>query len=132
MKIIKEIPEKNIIKVMPENLDDLWHLSNIIEKNNVVSAVTERRIEEKGDKLRADRGAKRRVYLGVKVEKVNFHEDTNRLRVSGKIIHGPDDVPLGAYHTIDIEPLTEVSIQKNWKRWDLQRLKEAENSAKKP
>jgi protein pelota len=97
MKIIKEIPEKNIIKVMPENLDDLWHLSNIIEKNNAVSAMTERRIEEKGDKLRADRGAKRRVYLGVKVEKVNFHEDTNRLRVSGKIIHGPDDVPLGAY-----------------------------------
>ena len=132
MKIIREVPEKNIIKVMPENLDDLWHLSNIIEKNNAVSAMTERRIEEKGDKLRADRGAKRRVYLGVKVEKVNFHEDTNRLRVSGKIIHGPDDVQLGAYHTIDIEPLTEVSIQKNWKRWDLQRLKEAEDSAKKP
>ena len=36
MKIIREIPEKNIIKVMPENLDDLWHLSNIIEKNNAV------------------------------------------------------------------------------------------------
>ncbi|WP_292460430.1 mRNA surveillance protein pelota [Methanothermococcus sp.] len=132
MKIIKEIPEKNIIKIIPENLDDLWHLYNIIEKNNVVSAITERRIEDKGDKLRADRGTKKRVYLGIKAEKINFHEDTNRLRISGKIIHGPDDIPLGSYHTIDIEPLTEVSIQKNWKRWDLERLKDAEDSAKKP
>ncbi|AEH06189.1 mRNA surveillance protein pelota [Methanothermococcus okinawensis] len=132
MKIIKEIPEKNIIKVMPENLDDLWHLYNIIEKNSAVSAMTERRVEDKGDKLRADRGAKKRVYLGIKAEKINFHEDTNRLRVSGKIIYGPDDIPLGSYHTIDIEPYTEVSIQKNWKRWDLERLKDAENSAKKP
>ncbi len=132
MKIIKEIPEKNIIKVMPENLDDLWHLSNIISPNNVVSAMTERRIEDKGDKIRADRGVKRKVYLGIKTEKINFDENTNRLRVSGKIIHGPDDVPIGAYHTIDIEPFTEVSIQKNWKRMDLQRLKEAEQSGKKP
>jgi len=132
MRIIKEIPEKNIIKVMPENLDDLWHLSNIILKNNAVSAMTERRTEDKGDKLRADRGTKRRVYLGVKAEKIKFDENTNRLRVSGPIIHGPEDIPIGSYHTIDIEPLKDVSIQKNWKKWDLQRLKDAENSAKKP
>jgi len=132
MKIIREIPEKNMIKIMPENLDDLWHLYNIIEKNNTVSALTERRVEDKGDRLRADRGAKKKVYLGIKAEKINFHEDTNRLRVSGKIIHGPEDVPLGAYHTIDIEPYTEVSIQKNWKKWDLERLKNAKEEAKKP
>lgn len=132
MRILKEIPEKNIIKVMPENLDDLWHLSHIISKYNVVFAVTERRVENKGDKLRADREAKKKVFLGIKAEKINFHEDTNRLRVSGKIIHAPDDVPIGSYHTIDMEPFTEVSIQKNWKKWDLERLKDAENSSKKP
>ncbi|MCS3901682.1 mRNA surveillance protein pelota [Methanococcus voltae] len=132
MKIINQIPEKNLIKLMPENLDDLWHLSNIIQYNNAVSALTERRTEDKGDKLRADRGVKKKVYLGVKAEKISFHEDTNRLRVSGKIIHCPDDIPIGAYHTIDIEPLSQVSIQKNWKPWDLKRLKEAENSSKNP
>jgi len=131
MKIL-ETSEKDTLKVIPENLDDLWHLYNIIEKDNIVWALTERRVEDKGDKLRADRGAKRKVYLGIKVEKVLFHEDTNRLRVSGRIVHGPDDIPLGAYHTIDIEPLTEVSIQKDWKRWDLERLKSAEESTKKP
>ncbi|ABO35888.1 cell division protein pelota [Methanococcus maripaludis C5] len=132
MKIIQEIPEKNIIKLIPENLDDLWHLSNIIQPYNAIYAVTERRTEDKGDKLRADRGTKRRVFLGIKAEKINFHEDFNRLRVSGKIIHAPDDIPIGSYHTIDIEPLLQVSVQKNWKKWDLVRLKEAEDSSKKP
>ncbi|WP_459201625.1 mRNA surveillance protein pelota [Methanococcus sp. CF] len=132
MKIIQEIPEKNIIKLIPENLDDLWHLSNIIQPFNAVYAVTERRTEDKGDKLRADRGTKRKVFLGIKAEKINFHEDFNRLRISGQIIHAPDDIPLGSYHTIDIEPLLQVSIQKNWKKWDIDRLKDAEDSSKKP
>ncbi|MBA2869352.1 mRNA surveillance protein pelota [Methanococcus maripaludis] len=132
MKIIQEIPEKNIIKLIPENLDDLWHLSHIIQPYNAIYALTERRTEDKGDKLRADRGIKRRVFLGIKAEKINFHEDFNRLRVSGKIIHAPDDIPIGSYHTIDIEPLLQVSVQKNWKKWDIDRLKEAEDSSKKP
>ncbi|AEK18977.1 mRNA surveillance protein pelota [Methanococcus maripaludis] len=132
MKIIQEIPERNIIKLIPENLDDLWHLSHIIQPYNAIYAVTERRTEDKGDKLRADRGTKRRVFLGIKAEKINFHEDFNRLRVSGKIIHAPDDIPIGSYHTIDIEPLLQVSVQKNWKKWDIERLKEAEDSSKKP
>ncbi|ABR54997.1 putative translation factor pelota [Methanococcus vannielii SB] len=132
MKIIQEIPEKNIIKVMPENLDDLWHLSHIVQAYNAVYSVTERRTEDKGDKLRADRGTKRRVFLGIKVEKVSFHEEVNRLRVSGKIIHAPEDIPIGSYHTLDIEPFTQISIQKNWKKWDLTRLKEAEESGKRP
>lgn len=131
MKIIQEIPERNIIKLIPENLDDLWHLSHIIQPYNAIYAVTERRTEDKGDKLRADRGTKRRVFLGIKAEKINFHEDFNRLRVSGKIIHAPDDIPIGSYHTIDIEPFLQVSVQKNWKKWDIERLKEAEDSSKK-
>jgi len=132
MKIIQEIPEKNIIKLMPENVDDLWHLSNIIQPYNAVYSVTERRTEDKGDKLRADRGTKKRVFLGIKAEKVSFHEDVNRLRISGKIIHAPEDIPIGSYHTIDIEPFNQVSVQKNWKKWDLTRLKEAEDSSKRP
>ncbi|MBW9223141.1 hypothetical protein KKP90_00885 [Methanothermococcus sp. SCGC AD-155-E23] len=62
MKIL-ETSEKDILKVIPENLDDLWHLYNIIEKDNIVWAMTERRIEDKGDKLRADRGAKKKIGL---------------------------------------------------------------------
>ncbi|MEO2117991.1 MAG: mRNA surveillance protein Pelota, partial [Methanocaldococcus sp.] len=38
MKIMEEIPQKNIIKLMPENLDDLWVLYNIIEEGDKVFA----------------------------------------------------------------------------------------------
>lgn len=62
MKIIEEIPQKNIIKLMPENLDDLWVLYNIIEEGDKIFAVTERRVQDKGDVIRADRGAKRKMF----------------------------------------------------------------------
>ncbi|WP_456471706.1 mRNA surveillance protein pelota [Methanocaldococcus sp.] len=132
MKIVEEIPQKDIIKVMPENLDDLWVLYNIIEEGDNIYAVTERRIQDKGDMIRADRGVKKKVFLGVNVKNVEFDENTKRIRVLGTIIHGPDDIPLGSFHTIEIKPFDEISIQKNWKKWQIERLNEALNSTKRP
>ncbi|MCQ6254401.1 mRNA surveillance protein pelota [Methanocaldococcus sp.] len=132
MKIVEEIPQKNIIKLMPENLDDLWVLYNIIEEGDKVFAVTERRVQDKGDVIRADRGVKRKMFLGLEVKNVEFDENLNRLRILGSIIHGPDDVPLGSHHTFEIKPFDELSIEKNWKKWQIDRIKEAIESSKKP
>ena len=132
MKIIEEIPQKNIIKLMPENLDDLWVLYNIIEEGDKVFAVTERRVQDKGDVIRADRGAKRKMFLGIEVKNVEFNENTKRVRILGTIIHAPDDVPLGSHHTIEIKPFDELSIEKNWKKWQIERINEAIESSKRP
>ncbi|ADG13517.1 mRNA surveillance protein pelota [Methanocaldococcus infernus] len=132
MKIVEEIPQKNIIKIMPENLDDLWVLYNIIEEDDVIYALTERRVQDKGDMIRADRGVKRKMFLGVKVKNVEFDENTKRVRVLGNIVHAPDDVPLGSFHTIEIKPFDEISIQKDWKRWQIERINEALESSKRP
>lgn len=132
MKIVEEIPQKNIIKLMPENLDDLWVLYNIIEEGDKVFAVTERRVQDKGDVIRADRGVKRKMFLGLEVKNVEFDENLNRLRILGSIIHGLDDVPLGSHHTFEIKPFDELSIEKNWKKWQIDRIKEAIESSKKP
>ena len=61
MKILHQDARSNEIKLMPETLDDLWHLYNLIDERDLVFATTFRRGEEKGDKLRPERADKVRM-----------------------------------------------------------------------
>ncbi|GAB4306387.1 MAG: mRNA surveillance protein pelota [Methanobacteriaceae archaeon] len=135
MQVIYEDLNKGIIELVPEILDDLWHLSHIIEKGDFLSSKTTRRIQDKsGEKIRSDRGIKKTFFLGIRVEDVNFHKYTGKLRATGIIEKGPEDlVPLGSHHTIELKLKNSVKIQKaKWSRWTLKRLKEAIKSSKKP
>jgi protein pelota len=127
VKVIFKDPKSGEIKLVPENLDDIWHLYNIIEEGDLVRAVTFRTSEdEKADKLRAKKAEKKKMKLGIRVEKVTFHEFSNRLRVQGIIEEGPQD--LGSYHTfnVDAEEMQPLSILKeHWRAYQLQRIDEA-------
>ena len=115
------------IKLIPENLEDLWHLKYIIEPGDIVFALT-KRISESSDKLRSDK-EKVTVRLGIRVEKVEFHRFANRLRITGVIVAGVED---SGYHTINITVGKELSIIKEWKEEQLRRIKEAEEAARRP
>jgi len=116
------------IKLIPENLDDLWHLKFVIEPGDVVFAWT-KRIRESSDKLRSDK-EKVTVRLGIEVERVEFHRFANRLRITGKIVAGVED---SGYHTINVPVGKEISvIKEEWKEEQLRRLKEAEEASKRP
>jgi len=126
MKIIFKDPKQGEIKLIAENLDDIWHLYNIIEEGDLIRAVMFRTDEQKDDKIRSKKAEKKRMKLGIRVEKINFHEFSDRLRIHGKIEEGPQD--LGSYHTfnIDAEKMEKFSIVKDmWKTYHLQRLEEA-------
>src|SRR3990172_3771220 len=107
------------ISLVTESLDDLWHLKYILEPDDLVYAFTKRRIEGATDKLRPEKEAKRTVRLGINVEKVEFHKFSNRLRIHGTIVDGID---AGAYHTINVEEGTDISIIKQWKSDQLERI----------
>jgi protein pelota len=69
---------------------------------------------------------KKRMKLGIRVEKLAFHEFSNRLRVQGVIEEGPQD--LGSYHTfnVDAEEMQPLSIVKErWQAHQLERIDEA-------
>ncbi|MCX9011164.1 MAG: mRNA surveillance protein pelota [Candidatus Methanoperedens sp.] len=117
------------ISLIPESLDDLWHLKYILEPKDIVYAFTKRRIEGATDKLRPEKADKKTVRIGIQVEKVEFHRFSNRLRVHGIIVDGID---LGAYHTLNIEEGMNISIVKKWKSDQLERIKEAEIAARRP
>lgn len=131
MKILKKElrGHQGEISVMVESLDDMWHLKYILEPNDLVFAFTKRRIEGATDKLRPEKADKKTVRLGISVEKVEFHRFSNRLRVHGTIVEGIDT---GAYHTTNIEEGTDISIIKNWKNDQIERIKEAEIAARRP
>ena len=134
MKVIFKDLKHGEIKLLPENLDDIWHLYNIIEIDDLVRAVTFRTTEDdKDDKIRSKKSEKKRMKLGITVSEVKFHEFSDRLRIHGTIVEGLQD--LGAYHTLNItgdsiEPLSIV--KKNWKYYQLKRIDEAVEQRNEP
>ncbi len=128
-----QIVEENLrgregeIKLIPETLDDLWHLRFIIEKGDIVFATT-KRVSQSSDKLRSDKEMVT-VRLGIEVEKVEFHRFANRLRVSGRIVAGIEE---SGYHTLNVTVGKEISIIKRWKDEQLERLKRAVEDSNRP
>jgi len=131
MKILHQDAKANEIKLMPETLDDLWHLYNLIDERDLVFATTYRRGEEKSDKIRPDRVEKLRMRLGIRVQKVEFHETGDLLRVLGQIEQGPQDI--GQHHTLMITLDESISIVKpEWRSQHFERIKRAVEASEKP
>ena len=58
MKVIFRDLKHGEIKLMAENLDDIWHLYNIVDEGDLVRAVTFRTDEQKDDKKRSKKAEK--------------------------------------------------------------------------
>jgi len=126
MKIIFKDLKHGEIKLVPENLDDIWHLYNIIDENDLVKAVTFRTDEQKDDKIRSKKAEKKRMKVGIRVSEIKFHEFSDRLRIHGVIEEAPQD--LGSFHTLNItaDKMNSISIiKKEWKDYQLQRIDES-------
>jgi len=124
MKIIHKDLKKGEIKVKVENLDDLWYLSNIVEKGDQIKGQTFRKIKIGGEGDRKTRVEKKRVFLNLEVEKTTYEPDI--LKISGIIKEAPEDIPKGSHHTINAEANTILTIIKqNWLKYQLDKLKEA-------
>ena len=119
------------IRIMLEADEDVWHLFNILEAGDLVTASTTRREEKSADKLRAERAEKKRMTLGIRVEKIEFSEDDIRLRALGTIEAGPQDI--GQHHTLIFEIGDDLLITKTkWKGSQLDRLDRAVRDSRKP
>jgi len=125
--------KKGFVKAVPETLDDLWHLYNVIYERDEVYTRTTREIKPDERYARPRRGKRVPVFLGVKVEKIAWEKLLGRLRVHGTILEAPENVPTGAHHTLNIalnKPLTIV--KKKWARHHVERLKRASKTSEKP
>lgn len=110
------------IRLLPESIDDLWHLQHIIAPGDLVFATTFRSVDAASDKIRPEKVEKRPVRLGVRVDRAEFSLHGVRLRLTGTIEHGVDT---GAFHTINVETGYEISVIRQWRQVDLDRIERA-------
>jgi protein pelota len=117
------------ITLLPESLDDLWHIQHLIDPGDLVFSMTFRKIQAATDKTRPEKLERRLVRLGVCIEHVEFHAYSNWLRLHGIIKSGMD---IGSHHTLNIEAGTDLSIIKRWRPDQLQRIQEAVAESARP
>ncbi|OIO20774.1 mRNA surveillance protein pelota [Candidatus Micrarchaeota archaeon CG1_02_47_40] len=130
MKILKTNLREGILKLIPENTEDLYHIERVLVSPDHILSKTWRRWKPSEN----DAGQKVMVDIELEAEKIEFSQELNRLRITGKIISGtPEEyVQRGQYHTIDVETGFPFSIKKEWKNYQIERLKKAVRESKKP
>lgn len=131
MRLLGQDKRAFSMKLRPDTLDDLWHLHNLVEPGDHVTATTQRTVMVGRGDAEEEKARKKTVTLTVAVERVEFHDFANRLRITGTIV-GTDEQ--GRYHTLNIEPLDEITVAKSapWRDHQVQRVSEAIKAGERP
>ncbi|MFB6094043.1 MAG: mRNA surveillance protein pelota [Halanaeroarchaeum sp.] len=120
------------ITLVPESLDDLWHLSYVLEPGDRVSGDTHRRIQRDDERLRDTGGEREHMHVTLAVDDVEFHKFANRLRVAGVIEECSREDQLGLHHTLNVEEREKITIEKVWQPDQLERIEEAAAATDQP
>lgn len=120
------------LTLVPESVDDLWHLSHIIEPDDRVASDTERRIQRTDDRLRDTGGEREHIWAELSVTDIEFARFANRLRVGGTIEACSREDQLGNHHTINVEQHDEIELEKRLKPDQRDRLESAVEAAEAP
>ncbi len=124
MQLITKNIKKGFVKLKIQNLDDLWYLSNIMNKGDLIRAQTIRKIKIGKEEERKQAIVKKKITLTIKAEKVEYKADS--LRVGGKITECPEDIQKGSWHSFNLTVNSILTIIKNeWLKYQLDWLKQA-------
>jgi protein pelota len=117
--------KKGIMRLTPQDPDDLWALYNLIQAGDKLYAKTSRVIKIEADGTRPTEGKRLPMFLGIDVEKTAFRTLSGNLRVTGIIFDAPEKHAVkGSHHTITLtlkRPFT--LIKDHWYRHDLELVK---------
>lgn len=125
MKTIKKDLKHGVISLLIENPEDLWHIEHVLEIGDLVKSKTLRKVSVKhgGEHKLSD---KKPMTLKIELEKLNFDDSSKTLRLSGKIVEGPENTQLSSYHTLTLKPGTVFTVLKRkWSSYQLKRIEES-------
>ncbi|UCD72907.1 MAG: mRNA surveillance protein pelota [Candidatus Bathyarchaeota archaeon] len=122
------------LDLVPESLDDLWHIFNIVAKGDEVQARTTRLVKTESEDARPTKGKRVSVVLRVKVENIHFDSETERLSIGGVIVDAPETLSAkGSHHSIHVKVNTKLSVIKDhWMRHHIERLERAKHVETQP
>ena len=120
------------ITVVPETVDDLWHLQYVVEPGDNVAGQTTRRIQRADESLRDTGGQREAMSVTIAVDTVEFHRFADRLRLGGDIVSCSREDQIGHHHTLNVEAFDEIAVTKEWKPDQIERLEEAAEADEQP
>jgi protein pelota len=118
--------------LVPETVDDLWHISHVVEPGDRVSGDTTRRIQRNDEDLRDTGGEREHIWVALDVEDIEFARFANRLRIGGVIEDCSREDQLGLHHTINVEAHDEIDVEKDWKPDQRGRIEDAVDATDNP
>ena len=110
MKLLFQDPHAGVLKLLLQTPSDLWRLSRLIAPGDLVGAVTTRRDSDAPTDTPAAQRSRRTLFLTVVAERIEFHEFSGHVRVTGPI--AGDSPEAGRYHTLDLEVDADVTLTK--------------------
>lgn len=128
MRIVSYNKKEGILTLNITSNEDLWILETMLKDVESISGQTTR-IHKMGDKEE-----RKHVFVVLDVENIKYDEHTDNLRILGKIIDGkPEEfIQRGKYQTIEVGKGSKISVKKNWKKYELRRIKDSEKYSKNP
>ena len=119
------------VVLMTEELDDAWHLYNLVSPGDLLTASTVRKVKiDKGSLVTSD---KKRITLTIAVEKSDYDGAAGTVRFSGTNVEENEYVKLGQYHTTEIHAPSREKVtlfKSEWDSVDIETLREACNPSK--
>jgi protein pelota len=123
VRLIHRDPSTGIHRLRLETPSDLWRIARLVRPGDIVGASTTRRDPEAPPDVAGAERTRRRVFLVVRAEQVEFHGFSKHVRITGPIVEGPFD--LGRHHTLDLTEGDEVAVSKSsWTTGDRTILEE--------
>lgn len=113
------IDGKKGLLLVPYDSQDLWTLRRIIAPGDAIQSRTTREVKLEGEYQRPDKGRRVTVRVRLEVESIRYDFDLGRLRIRGRITESDNElVPHGSYHSVEVQPLTEISLwRKDYPSW---------------
>lgn len=131
MRLLHRDPSTGRLRLRLETPSDLWRLARLVRPGDRVGASTTRRDPEVPEDTPGAQRSRRRIFLLLRVESSEFHGFSRHVRISGPIVEGPFD--LGRNHTLDLQELDEVTVEKDrWTAADQLLLEEGTSRAGEP
>ncbi|MCI4363285.1 MAG: hypothetical protein L3K13_03160 [Thermoplasmata archaeon] len=110
MRLLHQDPATGLLRLRIETPSDLWRVARLLRTGEKVGASTTRRDPEAPEDAPAAQRDRRRIWLVLRAEQVEFHGFSHHVRVTGPILEGPFDI--GRHHTLDLAEGEEFTVQK--------------------
>lgn len=128
MRVLLWDKKRNHVKLVPEALDDLWHLLHIISPGDLVYGRTTREIKVRESTGETSEGRRFPMHLGVRAKDATLDRQIRRLRIRGVVVQAPERFKWveGGYHTLNVKVGDSLEIVKpRWMRYEVERLEGA-------